>query len=137
MCDRTPWIAVLFTWSLGGFAFLSAQYTSLKVLIWLVNLAAIAGLVCWVVSRDQLWARGSFFQTDCYRYCVWPTFECTLELRLRDTRATVSLHGLLLLKTDLHHPRTSVQIMATALLGLVWIRLMHNYSLLQRWVCWI
>ncbi|KAF8339069.1 amino acid transporter [Cantharellus anzutake] len=45
----TPWIAVLFTWSLGGFAFLSAQYTALKVLIWLVNLAAVAGLVCWVI----------------------------------------------------------------------------------------
>lgn len=46
---RTPYIAVLISSLFGAAAYLSVQYHSLQVLLWLLNLSTVAGLVSWVV----------------------------------------------------------------------------------------
>lgn len=46
---RTPYIAVLTSSLFGAAAYLSVQYHSMQVLLWLLNLSTVAGLVSWVV----------------------------------------------------------------------------------------
>ncbi|KAG9125064.1 hypothetical protein FRC07_009114 [Ceratobasidium sp. 392] len=44
-----PWVAVLCSSSFGALAYLSVTKQSMHVLLWLINLAAVAGLVSWII----------------------------------------------------------------------------------------
>ncbi|KAG8779652.1 hypothetical protein FRC12_023981 [Ceratobasidium sp. 428] len=44
-----PWVAVLSSASFGALAYLSVTEQSMRVLLWLINLAAVAGLVSWII----------------------------------------------------------------------------------------
>ncbi|QRV98125.1 amino acid permease [Ceratobasidium sp. AG-Ba] len=44
-----PWVAVLCSSSFGALAYLSVTKQSMRVLLWLINLASVAGLVSWII----------------------------------------------------------------------------------------
>ncbi|CAE6354216.1 unnamed protein product [Rhizoctonia solani] len=47
--SRNPWVAVLSSSAFGALGYLSVTEKSMKVLLWLINLSAVAGLVSWIV----------------------------------------------------------------------------------------
>ncbi|KAG8691427.1 hypothetical protein FRC11_004061 [Ceratobasidium sp. 423] len=44
-----PWVAVIFSSAFGALGYLSVTEKSMNVLLWLINLSAIAGLVSWII----------------------------------------------------------------------------------------
>ncbi|CAE6461600.1 unnamed protein product [Rhizoctonia solani] len=44
-----PWVAVLSSASFGSLGYLSVTEKSMNVLLWLINLSAVAGLVSWII----------------------------------------------------------------------------------------
>ncbi|CAE7226764.1 unnamed protein product [Rhizoctonia solani] len=44
-----PWIAVVCSSSFGALGYLSVTEKSMNVLLWLINLSAVAGLVSWII----------------------------------------------------------------------------------------
>ncbi|CAE6435859.1 unnamed protein product [Rhizoctonia solani] len=44
-----PWVAVLSSASFGALGYLSVTDKSMNVLLWLINLSAVAGLVSWII----------------------------------------------------------------------------------------
>ncbi|KAF8608286.1 hypothetical protein BDV93DRAFT_552129 [Ceratobasidium sp. AG-I] len=44
-----PWVAVICSSSFGALGYLSVTEQSMKVLLWLINLSAVAGLVSWII----------------------------------------------------------------------------------------
>ncbi|KAF8706627.1 Amino acid permease, partial [Rhizoctonia solani] len=44
-----PWVAVMCSSAFGALGYLSVTEKSMKVLLWLINLSAVAGLVSWII----------------------------------------------------------------------------------------
>ena len=46
---RNPWVAVVCSSAFGALGYLSVTERSMNVLLWLINLSAVAGLVSWII----------------------------------------------------------------------------------------
>jgi amino acid permease len=47
--SSNPWVAVVCSSAFGALGYLSVTEKSMNVLLWLINLSAVAGLVSWIV----------------------------------------------------------------------------------------